>query len=76
MNLDTTALAANNESAPEKIESDRILTLTEVAALLRMHKSTVCRHAKSGALVSYKIGSRRLIKESDAWAFFEKHIAR
>lgn len=55
---------------------DRILTLAEVAQLLRIHRSTVSRLAKSGELRSYVIGSRRLFRESQIWEFFENRVDR
>jgi excisionase family DNA binding protein len=55
---------------------DQILTVREVAELLRVHWTTVSRYAQSGELRSYLIGSRRLFKESDVWMFFEKQVAR
>ena len=55
-------------------KAPRILTVQEVAAILRVHRSTVSRYAKSGELISYKIGNRRLFKESDVWAFFENQV--
>lgn len=77
MPLDKTQATLETERTPATIrDKDKILTLNEVAAMLRLHKSTVSRHAKAGTLVSYKIGARRLIKESDAWEFFENHIAQ
>jgi excisionase family DNA binding protein len=54
----------------------RILTIQEVADLLRLHRSTVTRYAQAGALKSYVIGSRRLFKESDVWSFFDNQVAR
>jgi excisionase family DNA binding protein len=53
----------------------RILTVDEVAEMLRVHRSTVSRCAKSGELESYLIGTRRLFKESDVLSFFEKQKA-
>lgn len=55
---------------------DQILTVSEVAELLRVHRTTVSRYAQSGELRSYQIGTRRLFKESDVWSFFEKQVAR
>jgi excisionase family DNA binding protein len=52
----------------------RILTINEVANLLRVHRSTVSRYAMSGELKSYVIGKRRLFKESDVWMFFENQL--
>ena len=49
----------------------RILTVQEVAEILRIHRSTVSRYAMSGELKSYVLGNRRLFKEIDIWAFFE-----
>ena len=53
----------------------RILTIEEVADLLRVHRSTVSRYATSGELKSYVVGNRRLFKEPDVWAFFENRVA-
>ena len=53
----------------------KILTVDEVAEMLRIHRSTVSRYAKSGDLDSYLIGTRRLFKESDVLSFFEKQKA-
>jgi excisionase family DNA binding protein len=52
----------------------KILTVDEVAEILRVHRSTISRYAKAGELKSYLIGNRRLFKESDVWAFFENQI--
>ena len=60
---------------PEKNQDIKILTVQEVADLLRLHRSTVSRFAQSGELDSYLIGTRRLFKESDVLAFFEKQKA-
>jgi len=57
-------------------ELGREATLEEVAKLLRLHKSTVCRYAKTGKLRSYLIGNRRLFKSDDVWAFFENQVDR
>ena len=59
----------------EKKQDIKILTVQEVADLLRLHRSTVSRFAQSGELDSYLIGTRRLFKESDVLAFFEKQKA-
>jgi excisionase family DNA binding protein len=60
----------------EKREIERkIMTLKEVADLLRVHCSTVSRYAKSGELKSYQIGNRRLFKSDDVWLFFENQVA-
>ena len=53
----------------------RILTIKEVANLLRVHRSTVSRYATSGELKSYVVGNRRLFKEPDVWTFFENRVA-
>jgi excisionase family DNA binding protein len=58
---------------PDKTKH-QILTVAEVAELLRVHRTTVSRYAQSGELRSYLIGSRRLFKESDVWVFFEKQV--
>lgn len=53
-----------------------ILTVAEVAKVLRVHRSTVSRYAQSGELKSYLIGNRRLFRESDVWRFFENQVDR
>ena len=57
-------------------QNTKILTIAEVARLLRVHRSTVSRYAISGELRSYVIGNRRLFKEGDVWAFFENQEDR
>ena len=61
---------------PEKKQDIKILTIQEVADILRVHRSTVSRYAMSGELRSYQVGNRRLFKDSDVWAFFENQVAR
>lgn len=56
-------------------QTNKILTVQEVANILRVHRSTVSRYSKSGELRSYLIGNRRLFKEIDVWAFFENQVA-
>ena len=58
------------------INQTSILTVQEVAARLRAHRSTVSIYAQSGELKSYLIGNRRLFKESDVWAFFENQAVQ
>jgi excisionase family DNA binding protein len=53
-----------------------ILTINEVAGLLRVHRSTITRLALSGELKSHLIGNRRLFKSEDVWVFFENRVAR
>jgi excisionase family DNA binding protein len=60
---------------PEKNQDIKILTVQEVAGMLRVHRSTVSRFAKSGELKSYLVGNRRLFKTKDVWAFFENQVA-
>jgi excisionase family DNA binding protein len=60
---------------PEKNQDIKILTVQEVADILRVHRSTVSRFAQSGELKSYRVGSRRLFKIDDVWAFFENQVA-
>ena len=57
-------------------QNTKILTVREVADLLKVHPSTISRYAKSGDLKSYLIGSRRLFKDNDVWAFFENQADR
>jgi excisionase family DNA binding protein len=58
----------------ETKQSVKILTVQEVADLLRVHRSTVTRLAKSGEIRSYKLGNRRLFKNVDVFAFFENQV--
>ena len=61
---------------PENKQNIKIMTVKEVAELLRVHRSTISRYAKSGELKSHLIGNRRLFKESDVLTFFENQVAR
>jgi excisionase family DNA binding protein len=61
---------------PNDPQHTKILTVQEVADLLKVHPSTISRYAKSGDLKSYLIGSRRLFKDVDVWAFFENQADR
>jgi len=62
---------------PENINQiPKVLTVQEVAARLRVHRSTVSRYAQSGELRSYMLGNRRLFKESDVWSFFENQAVQ
>jgi len=62
---------------PENINQiPKVLTVQEVAARLRVHRSTVSRYAQSGELRSYMLGNRRLFKESDVWSFFENQVVQ
>jgi excisionase family DNA binding protein len=54
----------------------KILTREEVSHILRVHPTTITRYAMSGELSSYLIGTRRLFKEKDVWAFFENQADR
>ena len=71
-----------DSKSTEKVSSKRsdpqtrILTVGETAGILRVHRSTVTRYAMSGELRSYTIGTRRLFRESDVWAFFENQVDR
>ena len=64
-----------NPIASKPIVPASILTVDEVAELLRLHRSTISRFAKSGQLKSYKLGNRRLFKSEDVWSFFENHLS-
>jgi excisionase family DNA binding protein len=63
------------EKSVEQAYDKKIMTLEEVAEMLRLHRSTVSRYANSGKLKSYQIGSRRLFKSDDVWLFFENQVA-
>jgi excisionase family DNA binding protein len=56
------------------LQKVKILTIDEVAKLLRIHRTTVSRYSKSGELKSYLIGSRRLFKEIEVLSFFDNRI--
>lgn len=55
-------------------QTPKILTIQEVAEILRVHRSTVSRLASSGELISYRIRGRRMFKATDVWSFFENRI--
>ncbi len=59
----------------QTINENKILTVSEVADLLRIHRSTVSRYAMSGELKSHVLGSRRLFKMEDVLTFFDNKEA-
>ena len=61
--------------ASDNHKTTKTLTIQEVAKLLRIHRSTVSRYAKSGEIKSYVIGNRRLFKEDDVWTFFDNQAS-
>lgn len=78
--IDESKLIDKN-STDDKLQSEisqdsKILTVQEVADLLRIHRSTVTRLAKSGEIKSSLIGSRRMFKDVDVWSFFENQVDR
>ena len=78
-NVNGTDFKTNDSTGKETLEAKqfiKILTRYEVADLLRVHPSTVSRYAQSGELKSYKLGSRRLFKNVDVFAFFENQVDR
>ena len=68
--------ALNAKILSQNNQNIKILTIQEVADLLRIHRSTVTRLAKSGEIKSSLIGSRRLFKDIDVWSFFENQVDR
>ena len=66
---------ANDIDFQEGRNDKAVMTLTEVAELLRVHRCTISRYAKSGELKSYRIGNRRLFKTQDVWSFFDNQVA-
>lgn len=54
----------------------KLLTMDEVAEILRVHRATVSRLLASGTLSRIEIGSRKLVRESDLRAFIENQIAK
>jgi len=78
-NVNGKDVKTNGSTGKENFETNqliKILTIQEVADLLRIHRSTVTRLAKSGEIRSYKLGNRRLFKDVDVFAFFENQVDR
>lgn len=78
-NVNGKDVKTNDSTGKENFETNqliKILTIQEVADLLRIHRSTVTRLAKSGEIRSYKLGNRRLFKDVDVFAFFENQVDR
>ena len=57
--------------AVSKQDLQDICTIAEVAAFLRVHRSTITRYAMRGELPSYVMGTRRLFKREEVLAFFD-----
>ena len=63
----------------EGFETNGVITIwtrDETAKFLRVHPTTVSRLVKSGKLLSFKLGSRRLFKYDDVLSFFENLVDR
>ena len=65
----------NDIDFERELQGKPVMTLTEVAELLRVHRCTISRYAKSGELRSFRIGNRRLFKTEDVWSFFDNQVA-
>ncbi|WP_419787251.1 helix-turn-helix domain-containing protein [Pseudodesulfovibrio sp.] len=52
-------------------DAPKLLTIKEVACLLRVHRATVSRLIGTGALAHLAIGSRKLVLETDLLSFLE-----
>ena len=76
MNDNNDNVKGNERGHSKHNEIIKILTRDETAKFLRIDVSTVSRYAKSGALKSYKLGTRRLFKYVDVLAFFENQVDR
>ncbi len=55
-------------------ETDHLLTITEVSALLHVHPNTLRRWSEEGRITSYRINSRgdRRFKPTDVQNFIKK----
>jgi len=51
----------------------KLLTLQEVAGILRVNRSSVSRLLKGGALAYVPVGGRKLVCESDLARFIDNH---
>jgi len=51
---------------------DRLLTVAEVAAFLRVSERTVYRLLEAGVLPGFKVGARWRVREDKLWAFLER----
>jgi excisionase family DNA binding protein len=54
----------------------KLLTITEVARILRVHRATVSRLINAGALPCVEVGSRRLVLETDLQTFIDNRRRR
>ncbi|MBI9081898.1 MAG: helix-turn-helix domain-containing protein [Pseudodesulfovibrio sp.] len=52
-------------------EDQKLLTITETARFLRVHRATISRLIGAGALPHIAIGSRKLVLETDLLSFIE-----
>jgi excisionase family DNA binding protein len=53
-----------------------LLTVTEVCQRLRISRTTLYAHLKTGDLRTVKLGARRLFREKDIDAFIKKHLTK
>ena len=64
--------------APRKSQyvGDRLLTVVEVAALMRVSNMTVYRLIKSGSLAAIRVGKNYRIRESDVNRYLSDRAVR
>ena len=55
---------------------DRLLTVVEVAALMRVSNMTVYRLIKSGSLAALRVGKNYRIRESDVTTYLTDRTVR
>ena len=58
-----------------KVVETEIMTLAEVSAHLRIHRTSVMRYVAEGMLKCHSLGKRRLFRRNDVELFFENQVA-
>jgi len=58
-----------------KVVETEIMTLAEVSAHLRIHRTSVMRYVAEGGLKCHSLGKRRLFRRNDVELFFENQVA-
>lgn len=53
-----------------------LMTVAEVCKRLRISRTTLYAHLKTGELKTVKLGARRLFRSKDLDAFVKKHLTK
>ena len=73
--LKNLAIKKLNKIRRDKMK-EKLLTINEITAILKVSKLTIYRYIKAGKLPAYKVGRDYRVKQEDFERFLEKNKSR